>query len=77
MGVLDAMLNLLSSRRAARRAEQADVDRARALQREEMRRITSEFEHQFAGLRSAEARMLDALSGMAAEASRGKRERGR
>ena len=73
MGVIRRMWNLIQGRRAARRAEQADVDRALALQREELRQQQAAFMAETRDLRSAEARMMEALAGMSAEVGRGRR----
>lgn len=70
MGVLRAMLTFISRRRQGRAAEQADVDRALSAQRVMLRQEMHAFEAETKNLRSAEARMMEALGGAVMEASR-------
>ena len=69
------MLNFISGRRYARAAEQAEVDRALIVQRAELRQEMRAFEQETNNLRSAEARMMDALAGAVAEVSRRRQEK--
>ena len=73
MGVLQSMWNAFTGRRHAIDAQQAEVSRALAVQREETRSLTAELDDKVEELRGSDARMMHFLSRMQGEASRARK----